>query len=77
MLGGIRVLDPATLLNIVGQGGSGYMFAEAAQKACLVKSATKVIATDDSNRSALAAKRPTNSTQTEMEPARTFASKNI
>jgi uncharacterized protein len=76
VLGGIRVLDPAKLLNIVGQGGSGYMFAEAAQKACLVRSATKVIATDDSSRSALE-NQPTDSTQTQRQPSRMFASKSI
>jgi uncharacterized protein len=77
VLGGIRILDPAKLLPIVGQGGSGYMFAEAAQKACLVRSASKLIATDDSNHSALAANRPTDSTQTEIEAARMFAGKRV
>jgi putative heavy-metal chelation protein len=74
VLGGVRILDTAKLLTIVGQGGSGYMFAEAAQKACLVRSASKVIATDHS---ALAANRPTDSTQTQMEAARMSATKRV
>lgn len=36
VLGGIRVLNGKDLLTIVGQGGSGYLFERAAQKACLV-----------------------------------------
>jgi uncharacterized protein len=36
ILGGIRVLDGKDLLNIVGQGGSGYLFERAANKTCLI-----------------------------------------
>ena len=36
LLGGVRVLDPRALLEIVGQGGSGYFFEKAAEKACVV-----------------------------------------
>jgi len=36
ILGGIRALDPRDLLTIVGQGGSGYLFERAAQKACVI-----------------------------------------
>lgn len=36
ILGGIRVLNGRDLLTIVGQGGSGYFFERAAQKACLI-----------------------------------------
>ncbi len=37
ILGGIRVLDGERLLRIVGEGGSGYFFQEAAEKACTVR----------------------------------------
>lgn len=36
ILGGIRVLNGRDLLTIVGQGGSGYFFETAAQKACVI-----------------------------------------
>jgi uncharacterized protein (DUF4213/DUF364 family) len=36
VLGGIRVVHGRDLLSIVGQGGSGYLFEEAAQKVCIV-----------------------------------------
>jgi len=36
ILGGIRILDGRALLTLVGQGGSGYLFERAAQKACLI-----------------------------------------
>jgi uncharacterized protein (DUF4213/DUF364 family) len=36
ILGGIHVLDGKDLLNIVGQGGSGYLFERAANKTCLI-----------------------------------------
>lgn len=36
VLGGIRVLDGRRLLQIVGEGGSGYFFEQAAEKVCIV-----------------------------------------
>ncbi len=36
ILGGIRVLQGRGLLTIVGQGGSGYFFEKAAEKACVI-----------------------------------------
>jgi uncharacterized protein (DUF4213/DUF364 family) len=36
ILGGIRVLQARDLLTIVGQGGSGYFFEEAAEKVCVI-----------------------------------------
>ena len=38
ILSGIRVRDPEHLLTIVSEGGSGYMFEEAAEKVSIVKS---------------------------------------
>jgi len=38
ILGGIRVRDPERLLAIVSEGGSGYMFEEAAEKVSIVRS---------------------------------------
>jgi uncharacterized protein (DUF4213/DUF364 family) len=40
ILGGIRVRDAAHLLAIVSEGGSGYMFDEAAEKVCIVRSSS-------------------------------------
>ncbi len=40
ILGGIRVRDPEHLLAIVSEGGSGYMFDEAAEKVSIVRSST-------------------------------------
>jgi uncharacterized protein (DUF4213/DUF364 family) len=37
VLGGIRALDGPRLVRIVGEGGSGYFFQEAAEKVCLVR----------------------------------------
>jgi uncharacterized protein (DUF4213/DUF364 family) len=42
VLGGIRVADGRELLNIVGQGGSGYFFETAAAKVCIVRTADRV-----------------------------------
>lgn len=39
VLGGIRALSGRDLLTIVGQGGSGYFFEKAAEKACVIESA--------------------------------------
>jgi uncharacterized protein (DUF4213/DUF364 family) len=39
ILGGIRVLNGRDLLTIVGQGGSGYFFEKAAEKACVIEPA--------------------------------------
>jgi uncharacterized protein (DUF4213/DUF364 family) len=39
ILGGIRVLNGRDLLTIVSQGGSGYFFEKAAEKACVIASA--------------------------------------
>ncbi len=36
LLGGIRVTDAARLLTIAGEGGSGYLFEQAARKACVL-----------------------------------------
>lgn len=36
VLGGIRVLNGRDVLTIVGQGGSGYFFEKAAEKACVI-----------------------------------------
>ncbi len=36
ILGGIRVLHGGDLLTIVGQGGSGYFFEQAADKVCVI-----------------------------------------
>lgn len=41
ILGGIRVLSGRDLLTIVGQGGSGYLFEQAAQKACVIDPARR------------------------------------
>lgn len=40
VLGGIRVLDPVKMLQIVAEGGSGYFFAEAAEKVCILRDRT-------------------------------------
>jgi uncharacterized protein (DUF4213/DUF364 family) len=37
ILGGIRALDGRKLLQLVGEGGSGYFFGDAAEKVCLVR----------------------------------------
>lgn len=37
VLGGIRVLDGEALLQIVGEGGSGYFFTGAAEKVCYIR----------------------------------------
>jgi uncharacterized protein len=39
ILGGIRVRQGEQLLAIVGQGGSGYFFEEAAEKSCVIRPA--------------------------------------
>lgn len=39
VLGGIRVLDGAKLMEIVGQGGSGYFFGREAEKICVMRAA--------------------------------------
>ncbi len=44
ILGGIQVRDAATLLTIVGQGGSGYLFARAAEKVCVLNRAAPALA---------------------------------
>lgn len=41
VLGGIRVKDGEALLEIVGQGGSGYFFASAAEKVCYIREGTE------------------------------------
>ena len=41
VLGGIRVLSGRDLLTIVGEGGSGYLFEQAAQKACVIDPARR------------------------------------
>jgi uncharacterized protein (DUF4213/DUF364 family) len=42
VLGGIRACNAKELLTIVGQGGSGYLFEAAAQKACVINPAPGV-----------------------------------
>jgi uncharacterized protein (DUF4213/DUF364 family) len=37
VLGGIRVRNGRQLLDIVGQGGSGYFFEQAAEKCCVIR----------------------------------------
>lgn len=37
VLGGIRVTDGPKLLEIVGQGGSGYFFGQGTEKVCFVR----------------------------------------
>jgi uncharacterized protein (DUF4213/DUF364 family) len=37
VLGGIRVLDPHKILQVVSEGGSGYFFETEAEKICLVR----------------------------------------
>jgi hypothetical protein len=37
VLGGIRVLDGAKMLQVVAEGGSGYFFEDGAEKVCIVK----------------------------------------
>jgi uncharacterized protein len=37
VVGGIRVLDAARMLQIVSEGGSGYFFSDAAEKICIVR----------------------------------------
>ncbi len=40
VLGGIRVLDPDRMLQIVAEGGSGYFFGEAAELVCILRDRT-------------------------------------
>lgn len=40
VLGGIRVKNGRQLLDIVGQGGSGYFFEQAAEKCCVIRPQT-------------------------------------
>jgi hypothetical protein len=37
MLGGIRVQDGERMLQLVSEGGSGYFFAGAAEKICVMR----------------------------------------
>ena len=37
VLGGIRVLDGAKMMQLIGEGGSGYFFTGAAEKVCIVR----------------------------------------
>ncbi|MFC2030555.1 Rossmann-like domain-containing protein [Chloroflexota bacterium] len=37
VLGGIRVLDGPRILQVVGEGGSGYFFQDGAEKVCIVR----------------------------------------
>jgi uncharacterized protein (DUF4213/DUF364 family) len=37
VLGGIRVIDGAAILDLVGEGGSGYFFDTVAEKICIVR----------------------------------------
>ena len=58
ILGGIRVRDPEHLLAIVSEGGSGYMFEEAAEKVSIVKSPALQTAEGCSQLAASAASQP-------------------
>ena len=40
VMGGIRVLDAPALLRIVGEGGSGYLFEQAAEKVSILRSSS-------------------------------------
>ena len=37
VLGGMRVTDPAKLMQLVSEGGSGYFFDSAAEKMCIIR----------------------------------------
>lgn len=37
VLGGIRVLDGPRILQVVGEGGSGYFFQDGAEKVCVIR----------------------------------------
>src|ERR1022692_642258 len=37
VLGGLRVLDAAKIIQIVTEGGSGYFFGDAAEKICIIR----------------------------------------
>ncbi len=47
VLGGIRVLNGRDMLTIVGQGGSGYFFENAAQKVCVINPLANLSARSD------------------------------
>jgi uncharacterized protein (DUF4213/DUF364 family) len=61
ILGGIRVRDPEHLLSIVSEGGSGYMFDEAAEKVCIVRNSILQIAEGCSQLAASASQSATGS----------------
>jgi uncharacterized protein (DUF4213/DUF364 family) len=37
VLGGVRVTEPAKLMQLVSEGGSGYFFDSAAEKVCIIR----------------------------------------
>lgn len=41
VLGGIRVLDPAGMMQVVSEGGSGYFFEGVAEKICVMRETTE------------------------------------
>lgn len=41
VLGGIRVLDAAKMLQVVSEGGSGHFFETAAEKICMIRDASE------------------------------------
>lgn len=43
VLGGIQVLDRHRMLQIVGEGGSGYFFEDVAEKVCVVREAQPAV----------------------------------
>jgi len=59
ILGGIRVRDAEHLLAIVSEGGSGYLFEEAAEKVSIVRSSALQTAERCSQLAALAESQPT------------------
>jgi hypothetical protein len=53
VLGGIRIRDGAKMLQRVSEGGSGYFFADMAEKICVVRNS---YATDLRTQCAMASK---------------------
>lgn len=49
VLGGIRITNGPKLLQIVSEGGSGYAFAQAAEKICIVRSGDRAEDSDQQN----------------------------
>ena len=69
ILGGIRVRDPEHLLAIVSEGGSGYMFDEAAEKVSIVRRSTVQNAEGRSQLAVSASQRATGSGTSSNDPS--------